>query len=95
MRIEATEVRKRKWENLKEATGNGYKSTALDAAADYYLKMAGDTTAVPVGVVEQLMELAVEQGSVTPEEIADVLDTEELPVKAETTWSVGVRHSES
>lgn len=95
MRIEATEARKRKWENLKEATGKGYKSTALDAAADYYLKMAGDTTAVPVGTIEQLMELAVEQGSVTPAEIAHVLNTEELPVEAETNWSVGVRHSEN
>ena len=89
MRIEATETRKRKWANLKEATGKGHKSTALDAAADYYLKMAGDTTAVPVGAIEKLMERAVEQGSVTPEEIADVLGTEELPVEAETSWSVG------
>ncbi|WP_128478348.1 hypothetical protein [Halorussus pelagicus] len=89
MRIEATETRKRKWENLKEATGKGHKSTALDAASDYYLKMSGDTTAVPVGAIEQLMERAVEQGSVTPEEIADVLGTEELPVEAETNWSVG------
>lgn len=91
MRIEATEVRQRKWENLKEATGKGHKSTALDAAADYYLKMAGNTTAVLVGAVETLMELAVEQGSVTPEEIADVLDTEELPVEAESSWSVGLK----
>ena len=89
MRIEATEVRQRKWENLKEATGKGHKSTALDTAADYYLKMAGDTTAMPVGAIEKLLELAIQQGSVTPEEIADVLDTEELPVMATTTWSVG------
>ena len=89
MRIEATEARQQKWDNLKEATGEGHKSTALDAAADYYLKMAGDTTAVPVGAVAELMELATEQGSVTPEEIADVLDTDELSVVAETSWSVG------
>jgi len=93
MRIEATEVRQRKWKNLKEATGKGHKSTALDTAADYYLTMAGDTTAVPVGAIEQLMELAVKEGSVTPGEIADVLDIEELPVEAETYWSVDVRHS--
>lgn len=31
----------------------------------------------------------IKGGSVTPEEIADVLDTEELPVKAEANWSVG------
>lgn len=89
MRIEATEERKRKWENLKEATGKGHKSTALDAAADYYLKMRGNTTAVPNGALEQLMQRASEQGSVTPEEIAEILDTEELPVSASTTWEVG------
>lgn len=89
MRIEATDARERKWEYLKEATGEGHKSTALDTAADYYLEMRGGTTAVPTGRIEELMELATEQGSVTPEQIADVLDTDELPVKAETTWSVG------
>lgn len=41
MRIEATETRQGKWENLKEATGKGQKSTALGAAADYYLKIFG------------------------------------------------------
>lgn len=91
MRIEATDARERKWENLKEATGKGHKSTALDTAADYYLTMAGDTTAVPVGAIEELMKRADEQGSVTAEEIADVLDTEELPVEAETSWSVGTK----
>jgi len=89
MRIEATDVRERKWENLKEATGEGHKSTALDAAADYFLQMAGGTTAVPNGRVEELMERAVEQGTVTPEEIAEILDTDELPVEAEVSWSVG------
>ena len=89
MRIEATETRQRKWENLKEATGKGHKSTALDTATDYYLQMAGDTTAVPTGRVEELMERATEQGSVTPEEIAEILDTDELSVAAEVSWSVG------
>jgi hypothetical protein len=84
-----TESREHRLENLLEATGENTKSKALDRAADYYLKMAGDTTAMPTGAVEKLMERAVEQGSVTPEEIAEVLDTEELPVEAETNWSVG------
>jgi len=89
MRLRMTDSRERRLENLCEATDENTKSKAIDRAADYYLKMAGDTTAVPTGAVEELMELAVEQGSVTPEEIADVLYTEELPVEAETSWSVG------
>lgn len=51
--------------------------------------MAGDTTAVPTGRVAQLMERAVAQGSVTPEEIAGVLDTDELPVEADVSWKIG------
>lgn len=51
--------------------------------------MAGETTAVPVGAVRELMERAVEQGSVTPEEIAELLDTEGLSVTVEITWSIG------
>lgn len=89
MRIEATDARERKWKNLKEATGKGHKSTALDTAADYYLKMAGNTTAIPTGTVEELMEAAERQGYLTPEEIAEILHTEELPVQADLTWSVG------
>ncbi|UPV75881.1 hypothetical protein M0R89_07435 [Halorussus limi] len=84
-----TDSRERRLENLLEATGQNTKSKAIDQAADYYLKMAGDTTAVPTGAVEELMERAVKQGNVTPEEIADILDTDELSVKAETSWSVG------
>jgi hypothetical protein len=89
MRLRMTDSRERRLANLLEATDENTKSKALDRAADYYLKMAGDTTAVPTGAVEELMERAVEQGSVTPEEIAAILDTEELPVEARTEWSVG------
>ncbi len=35
------------------------------------------------------MQLAEQQGSVTPAEIADVLNTAELPVTWESNWSVG------
>lgn len=50
--------------------------------------MSGDTLAFPGGALEELMETAVEQGSVTPAEIAGVLDCEELPVEYESEWSV-------
>jgi hypothetical protein len=89
MRIESTEARERRFEELKEATGESTKSKAIDQAAKYYIRMRGDTTAVPTGAIDELMQRASEQGSVTAEEIADVLDTEELHVEAETTYSVG------
>lgn len=89
MRIKATNARKRRGKNLKVATDEGNKSTSFDAAADYYLKMCRGTAAVPTGRLQELMQLATQQGSVTPEEIADVFDTGELPIEAETSWSVG------
>lgn len=89
MRIRSTEERDRRIESLKEATGESAKSKAVDRAAEFYIKMAGDTTAVPTGAFVELMQRADEQGSVTAEEIAEVLDTDELPVSATTSWSVG------
>lgn len=88
MRIHDTEERERLWSDLLDATGENTKSGALDEAARYYVRMAGGTSAVPNGAVAELLALAEEQGSVTVEEIADVLDTPELPVDAQTTWSV-------
>ncbi|WP_227379918.1 hypothetical protein [Haladaptatus halobius] len=82
-----TDTRERRMEYLLEATGE--KSKVLDRAAEFYLQMRGDTAAVPNGAFVDLMEKAEQQGSVTAEEIAAVLDTEELPVKAQMSWSVG------
>jgi len=36
-----------------------------------------------------LLATAERQGTVTPEEIAEILDTDAIPVQAETQWSVG------
>jgi len=88
-RIRLTDSRRRRYENLEDATGEKTRSKALDTAADYYLRMAGGTTAKPTGAVEKLMQLAVKQGSVTPEEIAETLDQPELAVTAQTSFSVG------
>ncbi len=89
MRLRDTDARERRVENLQDATGEATKSKAIDTACEFYIKMAGDTTAVPTGAFVELMETAEQQGSVTPEEIASILDTDELPVEATTSWSVG------
>lgn len=80
--------REQLYESLKDATDENTYSGALDAAADYYLKMAGETSADSEGAVEKLMQLADEQGSVTPAEIADVLDVDELPVAYSSSWAI-------
>jgi len=89
MRIQDTDRRERHWSYLQEATGENTKSGAIDTAVRFYLEMAGGTTAVPTGAVEELLAEAEREGSLTVEEIAAILDTDELPVDAETTWSVG------
>jgi len=90
MRIKKkTDARSRKWEYLKEATGESATSKALDRAADYYLRMRGDTTAVPKGKLTELMIATQDQESLTPEEIANVLNTDELPLRCGVSVSVG------
>ncbi|PCR90311.1 hypothetical protein [Natrinema ejinorense] len=89
MRIQTTDARERKWKYLKEATGERTVSGALDAAADYYLKMRGDTTAQPTGCVPELIRRADQEGSLTAAEIAEILDVDELPVEYRAQWSIG------
>jgi len=89
MRLRMNDSRERKLDALQEASGENTKSGAIDTAADHYVRMAGGTSAVPTGAVEELMQLAVNEGSVTPAQIADVLDLDELPIRYEREWVVG------
>jgi len=88
-RLRLTDRRERRLNRLEDATGENTRAGAIDAAANYYLRMAGGTAAKPTGAVEELMRTAIEQGSVTPTEIAEILDTDELPVEYTHEWSVG------
>ncbi|WP_327052229.1 hypothetical protein [Halomicrococcus gelatinilyticus] len=74
---------------LLEATGENTRSKALERTAEFYPQMRGENPAVPNGAFEELMTTAERQGSVTPEEIAEIPDTDSVPVWAETHWSVG------
>lgn len=91
MRIEVDDRRERLYENLMEATGESYKSTAIDTAARFFIRMRGGTTAVPRGALVDLLAKAEDQGAVTGEEIVDVLSTRELPLRYSTSveWGVG------
>lgn len=89
MRLRMNDERERRLDQLVEASGENTKSKAIDRAAKYYVRMAGGTTAVPVGAIEELMNAAVAEGSLTADQIAEILDTDELPVHHERNWSVG------
>jgi len=89
MRIQSTDARERRWEHLKEATGESTTSGALDVAATEYLKLRGGTPAVPTGALEELLRAADDRGSLTGEEIAEILSTEELSIRYATEWGFG------
>ena len=84
-----TDSRERRLSDLKDALDENAGSKAVFAAAEYTIRMRGGTTAVPQGQIAELLQLAEEQGSVTGAEIAEVLDTEVVPVEYERRWSVG------
>lgn len=89
MRIHDTDERDRRWERLKDATGEETTSGAIDTAAKYYLAMGAVDAGHRVGAVDELLSAAAERGSLTAPEIAAILDTPYLPVDAETSYSVG------
>lgn len=89
MRIRMNDSRERRYDRLEDVSQQNTRSGALDDAADYYLRMRGGTPAQPDGAVEQLMSTAVERGSLTPGEIAEILSQPELPVEYSHEWSVG------
>jgi hypothetical protein len=91
MRVKSTDDRERLWEDLCEATDWGHTSKALDAAARHYVRCRGDTSAVPVGNYAELLRAADDADSgLGPEEIAEILNTDELPVAASTTTEISV-----
>lgn len=89
MRMRLTDSRERRIERLKKATGENSKSGAIDVAAKYYLEMGAVDVGRRVGAVNDLMEAAAERGSLTAPEIAEILDCDELPVEAKTSFKVG------
>lgn len=89
MRIRDTDRRTREWENLKEATGESTMSGAIDTAVRFYLEMGRVDYGKQVGLFNDLMNAATERGSLTAPEIAEILDCDELPVQASTSYNVG------
>lgn len=89
MSLRLNEARERRLENLMEATGEGTKSGAIDVAASFYIKMAGDNPGYPNGKLDRLVDLAIEEGNVTPEQITEILDTSAYPMSVEYSYDSG------
>ncbi|WP_435129750.1 hypothetical protein [Halobaculum sp. D14] len=88
--IRMTDRRESVYDALKDATGETTKSGALDVAAEYYIRMRGENRLQPgTGRVQRLLTRAVEQGSLTAPEIAELLDCEEFAVDCDVDISCG------
>lgn len=73
------------------------KTQAVLQACRLAARLDGENDVEPgLGAIARLLEAVEDQGSLTGEEIAEVLSTNEYPVKYETTtrWSVGFSESE-
>lgn len=90
MRIRMNDSRERLYEELMECSPENTKSKAIDDAVRLYCMMAGHNMVNPQqGILEETMSAAIEHGSLTPRQLAELLTTDELPVEYETDWSVG------
>jgi len=87
MRIADTDERARLWDALVECSDQSTKSKAIEDAARYYCRMRGARGYN--SAVEELLDRAVDEGSLTAAEIAAILDARELPVAVETEVAIG------
>lgn len=88
-----TDSRERLYENLEQCCPEGTRSGSLDHAARFYCKMHGYNDVVPgQGAIGELLDVAIEEGSVTPEQIAAILGTEEYPIELDVDLQHGFDH---
>lgn len=88
MRLRMTDKRERRLDALTDALNENTKSKAIDRAIGFTLQMRGNLVAHPTRKFEELIEAAEERGSLTAEEITEILDTREIPVSYETRWEI-------
>jgi len=86
MRIRENEQRLRLYDRLEEATDEATRSGAIDRAASYFCRMAGTET--QESQIEELLQKAEKEGSLTAPEIADALDAPQLSVSATVDHNV-------
>lgn len=87
--------RERLYEQLMRCSPENTRSGAIDQAVLFYCIMVGGNGYVPGdGQLADVMNTAIEEGSVTPEQIADCLDSDPVPVKYEVQRELSVGQSD-
>lgn len=91
-RMRLNESRSQRLKDLVQATGESTQAKAVDAATRTYLELVGGNMVRPgQGVLDEVLEAAEERGGLSAGEIAEILSTQDLPIKYEPpTWSIGV-----
>lgn len=89
MRIRMNDSRERLYDRLEESAESNTKSGALDEAAQFYVDMVEEDEGYHVGVITDLLEAAEDRGSLTGEEIVEILDTDTVPLEYSTSWTIG------
>jgi predicted DNA-binding protein len=79
--IRLTDAREQRFEDLKEATNAGSRTRALDVAAEHYV--------ADLRAKKELMNRLADGEQLSPNEIAAILSTPELPVAFEASADVG------
>jgi predicted DNA-binding protein len=79
--IRLTDAREQRFEDLKDATNAGSRTRALDVAAEHYLADLKNK--------RELMSRLADGEQLSPNEIAGLLSTPELPVGFEASADVG------
>lgn len=77
-------------DDLESCTGEKTRAKAVEKAARAYLRLVGGNVVQPgPGLLDELLE-AADRRDLSGDEIARVLDVDELPLKFEpASWSVG------
>jgi predicted DNA-binding protein len=79
--IRLTDAREQRFDDLQAATGAGSRTRALDIAAEHYLADLKNK--------RELMSRLADGERLSPNEIAAILSTPELPVAFEASADVG------
>jgi hypothetical protein len=87
MRIRMTDRRDRLYERLETNSPEQTRSGALDHAAKTYLHLYG--TDIEPGAIEELLQQAENEGSLTAAQIADALDNAHEPIGYRSEIDVG------
>jgi predicted DNA-binding protein len=79
--IRLTDAREQRFDDLQDATGAGSRTRALDVAAEHYVADLKNK--------RELMSRLADGERLSPNEIAGILSTPEVPIRFEASADVG------